>query len=131
MAVQYDKTGGDLLHSPLLPNFGGSRRRHRFIALFALAFFLVSALWTYHNLAIVEDDWAARLRVNFPGTAAPPSSSSPPAGSARTGLGAVARLIPQKIWQIMLPREDVEMWNVDPEQLRETTSWLAKNIDYS
>ena len=48
------------------------------------------------------------------------------------GSGRLRSLIPPKIWQIMLPKggHGGDLYNVDPEQLRETKSWLAKNIDY-
>jgi hypothetical protein len=39
--------------------------------------------------------------------------------------------IPHKIWQIMLPKDpDATMTVVDPEGLRDVTSWLALNPDY-
>ncbi|KAH8168459.1 glycosyltransferase sugar-binding region containing DXD motif domain-containing protein [Sarocladium implicatum] len=46
--------------------------------------------------------------------------------------GHLRSLIPPKIWQIMLPKrgDGGELYNVDPDQLKETSSWLAKNIDY-
>ncbi|KAK0383008.1 hypothetical protein NLU13_8924 [Sarocladium strictum] len=44
----------------------------------------------------------------------------------------VPSLIPRKIWQVMLPGggKTVDLYNVDPEKLKDTSSWLAKNVDY-
>lgn len=39
-------------------------------------------------------------------------------------------LIPAKIWQILLPKPGAADKKIDPENLKETTTWLAKNVDY-
>ncbi|KAL0929589.1 Initiation-specific alpha-1,6-mannosyltransferase 2 [Colletotrichum truncatum] len=38
--------------------------------------------------------------------------------------------IPRKIWQIMLPRDGTKNTFFTPEKLKETTMWLALNVDY-
>jgi hypothetical protein len=41
-------------------------------------------------------------------------------------------LIPPKIWQIMLPKKQSDSGlAIDPEKLKDTASWLAKNTDYT
>ncbi|OLN93092.1 Initiation-specific alpha-1,6-mannosyltransferase 4 [Colletotrichum chlorophyti] len=39
-------------------------------------------------------------------------------------------LIPPKIWQIMLPKDQSSHKPINPERLKETASWLALNTDY-
>lgn len=40
--------------------------------------------------------------------------------------------IPSKIWQIMLAKDKgIQEAAIDPEDIRETTSWLAMNTDYT
>lgn len=38
--------------------------------------------------------------------------------------------IPPKIWQILLPKGHSRDQPIDPEQLKDTASWLAMNVDY-
>ena len=86
------------------------QRRFRIFGLVLAAFLVSSAIWTYFNLMVVYDE-------------GPFFGSSKNAPSVIIDPGK--SLIPEKIWQIIFKDEDC-----DPEDLRETKSWLAKNINY-
>jgi alpha 1,6-mannosyltransferase len=52
-------------------------------------------------------------------------SNQSPAASVTPG-------IPNKIWQILLPKKpDDKKWAADPKSLEDTASWLAMNTDYT
>lgn len=89
------------------------QRRLRTWALVVVTFFLVSATWTYYSLMLSDGPIV--------------SSFKSPNAPKVTGTEADSEtsLIPKKIWQIIF-KDD----NCDPEDLRETKSWLAKNMNY-
>lgn len=72
-------------------------------------FLISSAVWTYYNLL-----------GEYSGTPIFGWSEKEPDVIIDPGKS----LIPEKIWQIIFKDEDC-----DPEDLRETKTWLAKNIN--
>ncbi|KAL2214476.1 hypothetical protein CC79DRAFT_1328379 [Sarocladium strictum] len=97
-------------------------RRHRSLFLACCMLLAITSLYTLFAVA------STSIAI----TALPKDHELRPITLRKGEHGRVRSLIPQKIWQIMLPKggKGVDMWNVDPEQLKETNSWLAKNIDY-
>lgn len=86
------------------------QRKFRFLGLVLMIFLLFSAMWTFFSLMVVPDN-----NSYFATTTKKPAVIIDPGKS----------LIPEKIWQIFFEDEDC-----DPENLRETKSWLARNINY-
>jgi hypothetical protein len=84
-------------------------RNCRIIGLLVATFLISSAVWTYYNLL-----------GECSGTPIFGSSEKEPDVIIDPGKS----LIPEKIWQIIFKDEDC-----DPEDLRETKTWLAKNIN--
>jgi hypothetical protein len=119
MGIYLDKSG-----PPASPTLGSFQhlvlRRHR--ALFFACCLLLAFTSIYTVFAVGFDLSSSRE--------APPELR--PVTLRKGSDGRVRSLIPQKIWQIMLPKggKTVDLYTVDPEQLKETNSWLAKNIDY-
>lgn len=91
--------------------FQPAKTRKCRVFLLLLATFLVSsAIWTYYSLMVVYDE-----RPTFESSDGAPPIILDPGKS----------LIPEKIWQIIFKDDDC-----DPEDLRETKSWLARNMNY-
>ena len=86
------------------------QRRFRLFLSLAVVFFSFSALWTYYSLMWVYDDKSILQTSGDSATAVTDPGKS---------------LIPEKVWQIIFKDDDC-----DPEDLRETKTWLAKNINH-
>lgn len=98
--------------------FSHSRYKNFAVAIITLCVLFV--IWGIHDIALPNPlaDPLIYLRVN--------------GGEDETPVEDQGPLIPSKIWQIMLPKnEDSRNSVIDPEDIRDTTSWLAMNTDYS
>ena len=133
---KHDLAGSSLLAQVLLH---GTRRRYRIFAVAGIALVLLSASWMYFALGTDR----SRARQNYwfstkestSGHQTQKNTSQGGSGSvwsAITPLADAGSLIPPKIWQIMLPKkQSADKLVIDPEKLRDTTSWLAMNTDYA
>jgi hypothetical protein len=95
-------------------------RRGRRIPLFATltTFLLLSLIWTYSD----------RVPTTLQGWQVYGSDTTKKGfGLAPQGGG----LVPNKIWQIHLPKHAAKNEQIDPEGLSDTASWLALNPDFA
>ena len=86
------------------------QRKCRTIIVLAAAIFALSVVWISFRFMVVYND----------GSMISPSHQTP-----TIILDPGKSLIPEKIWQIMFKDDDC-----DPEDLRETKTWLARNMNY-
>jgi mannosyltransferase OCH1-like enzyme len=88
--------------------------------------FILLVVWTYHDLMPVNFErlHSPEVPVTYDNLASTPKLGEVVSGEEE-GVVPGNSLIPQKIWQIMVNND-----NPDPEILRDTKSWLARNIDY-
>lgn len=121
MASSLDKIGPP----PSSPTIGSLQhlvlRRHRIAFLACCVLLAFTSIYTVFALGFDSPTYK---------DAAPPGVRPV---TVHTGYnGRVRSLIPPKIWQIMLPKggKTANLYNIDPDQLKETTTWLAKNVDY-
>ena len=124
----HDKAGPTPL--PLHHTILGMRRYRSVLVAAGLALFLLTGLYTLTGTdARGWTTMTAPAPVTGSGaTTAPATTPPPPKGDVVYEL--TKSLIPPKIWQVMLPKKDEELYDVNPENLRETNTWLAKNVDY-
>ncbi|KAL2022456.1 hypothetical protein VTK56DRAFT_5285 [Thermocarpiscus australiensis] len=106
-------------------------RRFRSFAVTGIALILLSALWLYSPVTLDS----ARTRLHG-GSATKDGSSqtqaTPEWPTQSIAADVAGRLIPPKIWQIVLPKKrSDDHFAVDPKLLEYTASWLALNTDYT
>lgn len=114
----------ELAGRPWLPKilYNGVRRQHKIFAASGIALVLLSVAWIYSGLGL--DVFRAHPYIGFEtkyGTGNHQTQTANDDGS----------VIPRQIWQIMLPKnQDVDKVAVNPENLKDTASWLAMNTNY-
>lgn len=97
------------------------RRQHKIIAVSGIALVLLSVAWIYSGLGL--DVFRAHPHIGF--------ETKYGTGNHQTQTANDGSVIPHQIWQIMLPKnQDVDKLAVNPENLKDTASWLAMNTNY-
>ena len=113
-----------------------TRRRHRSFVFTGVAIvFLVLTVWTYGNFVIrssesrLHDDFANKNSTSDHQTQKTAGQES---CRSQWSTQNPIHLIPPKIWQISLPKEEsIDELVTDSESLRDTPSWLTMNTDYT